>query len=101
MAGPHAGETKTAWDDAPDGLALVDARGRFVQVNLAGARLFGQGRDRHRGHCGAFRPGVHGQYRPGRAVRGRVERTGDEVGGPGVRLPHAATVGLMAVSCCR
>jgi PAS domain-containing protein len=45
MAGPHAGETKTAWDDAPDGLALVDARGRFVQVNLAGARLFGQGRD--------------------------------------------------------
>ena len=45
MAGSHTG-TPVTWAapaaDTPDGLAVVDAAGRFVQVNRAGARLCGR-----------------------------------------------------------
>ena len=51
MAGAHeddgsATQFPIAWADlpaaAPDGLAVVDAAGRFVRINHAGARLFGR-----------------------------------------------------------
>lgn len=43
---PEASDSAVAWSrlatEAPDGLALVDADGRFVRVNPAGARLCGR-----------------------------------------------------------
>jgi len=84
-----AGPAGIPWErvavDAPEGLAVVDAEGRFVQVNRAGARLCGRAADDLVGLVSPFSPAAPAESGRGEPAQGDGEQVGVWCPAPGLR----------------